>query len=110
MDLSFSVKVAIVGAVMLITGTSLFMALYPTFMYGLAILLVCVLIDVLWLNITINNDLGRLHYLGIPIVVIGILAAGVTRGSSIDVLGKILLFFLIIFGALWALSLLRKAD
>ncbi|MDD5696434.1 MAG: hypothetical protein PHO90_00475 [Candidatus Pacebacteria bacterium] len=95
---------------MFIAGTSLFMALYPTFICGLAILLVCVLIDVLWVNITTSNNLGRLHYLGIPIVIIGILAAGVARGSSIDVLGKILLFFLIAFGAFGAMSLLRKAD
>jgi apolipoprotein N-acyltransferase len=96
--------------VMLITGTSLFMAFYPTFMCGLAILLVCVLIDVLWINITINNNLGRLHFLGVPVLLIGLLAMGATRGSLIDFFGKTLSFILILLGAFGALSLLRKAD
>jgi len=96
--------------VMLVAGMSLFMVFYPTFMFGLAILLVCVLIDALWTTITINNNLGRLHFLGVLVVVMGLVPIGLTRGSLIDFLWKTLSFILIFLGALWALSLLKKAD
>ncbi len=100
---------SVIGIVTLIVGIYLFISTYPDLIFGLIVLLIVSLVDAFWIKIASNNDLGNLHLLGTPLMVIGLIAIDLS-GSWGPIFIKITLFAIIFWGALLSFTVIEKAD
>lgn len=109
-DLNLCMLATIAGIVMIIVGISMFALSYPELMFGLVILLVLIIGDVLWIRITITNNLGRAHLLGVILFVAGCFAIGLFHSSAVDFLIKSLIAVIILIGTIGAFIVLEEAN
>jgi hypothetical protein len=109
-ELNIQMLFAITGIIIITIGTVLFALLFPDNIFGITIMLVAVLIDALWIIVSLNNKLGKLEYLGIIPIIIAYLSFDFYSNFWQDIPAKVLLFFIFGIGVGFIFVLFERAD